>query len=472
MSNLPYEPSDSFPFAKLTLAHPQGLQGGAYFSRMRIGSEPLLIQTPKCSTKNGMHKTEKKIYCDILLTTNAEAFLTWLEKLEERIQNLIYEKREIWFHNDMDYDSIQYHWQPVLRKYRGDKYLLRCFVQRPKNLHITKPIQIFDEDENGLPLEAIDAKARIVSILEVTGLKFTSQSFQLEFCLRQAMILKNNPIFNKCLIQLNKNSTSTQPPDTAASTTQQKGIKEEHTASEEKRVTPTTKQAEAVTEIHKDETTTHTDPPTDTQTVATIRQDHEENRKEGKDGKQKNNTTEQGTGQNTDNEPVNSRDADKDTQHKGAKIENLSQGTKAETTDKFQQNKEESAKGKQKSSNNSKPNSVAATLPASTIKSAELIGTSDNTQTSLANSGDIHEIKLEMPSEEGAELTLKNPNEVYIEIYREARRRAKVARNAAIQAYLEAKRIKTTYLLDEIESSDDEDDIDDYSDNEGCTTSL
>ena len=67
-----------------------------------------------------------------------------------------------------------------------------------------------------------------------------------------------------------------------------------------------------------------------------------------------------------------------------------------------------------------------------------------------------------MPDEEDGgdnnKLTLKNPNEVYIEIYKEARRRARVARKAAVQAYLEAKRIKTTYLLDDLESSDDDSD--------------
>ena len=48
-----------FTFSNLTLANPQGLQGGAYFSKLRMGGEPVLIQTPKCYTKNGIHKTEK-----------------------------------------------------------------------------------------------------------------------------------------------------------------------------------------------------------------------------------------------------------------------------------------------------------------------------------------------------------------------------------------------------------------------------
>ena len=101
--NRPHEPNDDFPFQKLTLANPHGLQGGAYFSKMKLDGEMLLIQTPKCTTKNGMHTTEKKVYCDLLLTDDHETFRKWLTDLEERVQCLIYEKREAWFHSEMDH---------------------------------------------------------------------------------------------------------------------------------------------------------------------------------------------------------------------------------------------------------------------------------------------------------------------------------------------------------------------------------
>jgi len=58
-------------------------------------------------------------------------------------------------------------------------------------------------------------------------------------------------------------------------------------------------------------------------------------------------------------------------------------------------------------------------------------------------------------------LQLKERNDVYYELYREAKRKAKIARDFAISAYLEAKEIKNTYMLDEIddEESDEEDDF-------------
>ena len=52
-------------------------------------------------------------------------------------------------------------------------------------------------------------------------------------------------------------------------------------------------------------------------------------------------------------------------------------------------------------------------------------------------------------------ITLKKPNDVYLEIYKNARERAKKLRQSAVEAYLEAKNIKNKYLLDDILSEDE-----------------
>ena len=54
-------------------------------------------------------------------------------------------------------------------------------------------------------------------------------------------------------------------------------------------------------------------------------------------------------------------------------------------------------------------------------------------------------------------MTLKKPNQVYYEIYKAAREKAKKSKREAIQAFLEAKNIKKTYMLDDIYDSDDSD---------------
>ena len=53
-------------------------------------------------------------------------------------------------------------------------------------------------------------------------------------------------------------------------------------------------------------------------------------------------------------------------------------------------------------------------------------------------------------------LQLKKPNQVFYEIYQKAREKAKEAKKSAILAYLEMKNIKKTYMLDDIDESDNE----------------
>jgi hypothetical protein len=59
-------------------------------------------------------------------------------------------------------------------------------------------------------------------------------------------------------------------------------------------------------------------------------------------------------------------------------------------------------------------------------------------------------------------LRLKSRNDVYYKLYKEMRQRAKEAKREALANYLEAKRIKSTYLLEDLSESDsDEDDLED-----------
>lgn len=59
-------------------------------------------------------------------------------------------------------------------------------------------------------------------------------------------------------------------------------------------------------------------------------------------------------------------------------------------------------------------------------------------------------------------LRLKSRNDVYYKLYKEMRQRAKEAKREALANYLEAKRIKNTYLLEDLsESESDEDELED-----------
>jgi hypothetical protein len=85
-----------------------------------------------------------------------------------------------------------------------------------------------------------------------------------------------------------------------------------------------------------------------------------------------------------------------------------------------------------------------------------------------------HELKevnnLEVSLENNLEtMHLKKPNQVYFELYKEARNKAKLAKKNALLAYLEAKNIKKTYMLENLNDNSDSDidaEIDDVSESE------
>ena len=72
-----------------------------------------------------------------------------------------------------------------------------------------------------------------------------------------------------------------------------------------------------------------------------------------------------------------------------------------------------------------------------------------------SNQDELLEVELSIDDIED-NVSLKKPNDVYMEIYKTAREKAKHMKQATIEAYLEARNIKTKYMLDEINPSDDE----------------
>jgi hypothetical protein len=64
----------------------------------------------------------------------------------------------------------------------------------------------------------------------------------------------------------------------------------------------------------------------------------------------------------------------------------------------------------------------------------------------------------ELPTDD--KLTLREPNEVYYKMYRDARQKAKMAKELALSSYLEAKNIKNTYMLNDIDSDTSDLDMD------------
>jgi hypothetical protein len=82
----------------------------------------------------------------------------------------------------------------------------------------------------------------------------------------------------------------------------------------------------------------------------------------------------------------------------------------------------------------------------------------DNNQIEIIDANFPLEDIVDLSSDKEPPLRLKNRNDVYYKLYKEMRQRAKEAKREALANYLEAKRIKNTYLLEDLSESDDDDD--------------
>ena len=142
------EPSETFDFTKLTLSLPTGIQGGAYFTKLFYLDKPLYIQTSKSLSKQGIVKNGKKYHCDLMFDNTAEVFIRWLERLETKCQELIYEKSNIWFQSTLDLNDIECAFNSPIRLYKSGKYYLVRTNIKNNNITNIPIIKIYNENKS------------------------------------------------------------------------------------------------------------------------------------------------------------------------------------------------------------------------------------------------------------------------------------------------------------------------------------
>ena len=194
-------PTDDFDFSTIHLAYPTSIHGGAFFTKIYSSNKPLYIQTPKSLTKQGFVKNGKKIHTELMFESNEDIFIKWLENLESKCVELLCNEGDKWFQEKLDKNDIESAFSSPTKIYKSGKYyLVRCNVKL--NTATNQPsIRIYSEDETPLTMDDITFDKKIISVIEIQGIKFTSRSFQLEIEMKQVMLLDNDLIFEKCVIQ-------------------------------------------------------------------------------------------------------------------------------------------------------------------------------------------------------------------------------------------------------------------------------
>jgi len=195
--NMIHDAIDTFDFSMLHLGKPTPLPGGSFFTKINFGKkdDSLFVYTPTCTTKQGIVTTGKS-HADFLFTSANSQFIEWINALEERLHQLIYEKKNSWFvSEDMELDDIQNAFIPSM-KIKGKQYVIRGYLPQGKH---AEPIRVFNELEIPIPIESIKEDP-LISILDISGIKFSEKYFQLMIHIRQIMVLEKTT-FSQCLIK-------------------------------------------------------------------------------------------------------------------------------------------------------------------------------------------------------------------------------------------------------------------------------
>lgn len=196
------QPDDNFRFNELKLSAPSSIGGNIFQMKMTFENSNLYIQTPKCLLKNGITKIGKKMYCDLLFSTENERFIRWLENLETNCQQQIFENRQTWFETELEKHDIENSFNSILKLCKSGKYF---------NIRVNIPcvlgkanIKIFDEDETPLDEDNIQENRNTICILEIKGIRCSSKNFHLEMEVKQMLILnkiENQDLFEKCILK-------------------------------------------------------------------------------------------------------------------------------------------------------------------------------------------------------------------------------------------------------------------------------
>jgi len=358
-----YETNESFDFGStIRFISPKSIAGGNYFIKCQNpGNQPLYIQTPKCKSKQKIMKTGKKMYCDLVFSQDDESFLKWIEDFEAFCQKKLFDNRAEWFDSELEMHDIENSFAASLKIYKsGKQHVLRANI--PVRLE-KSALKIYDEQEQVVDSDTIVENTNLITILEIQGIRCSSRSFQLEYEIKQMLVLNPVDIFEKCILLPKKTNVSV-------------------------------------------EKTPENNNLADTDLADT---DLAENKKEV-----------------------------------------LAEGT-------------EGTKGTLGLAENKKEDIAEGTIGLAESKNDDSNPEKEDLKIEEKDLGiqleekDLEAIDLILP-EDSETIQLKKRNEVYFEMYKDAKRKAKMAREFALAAYLEAKRIKNTYLIDEAFNSDEEDD--------------
>ena len=433
MENI-FEPNENFNFENITLGQPNAIQGGAYFTKILYNNKSLYIQCPKCVSKQGVIKNGKKMYIDLLFNNSDESIVQWFINLESTCQKRIYDKSNEWFQNPLELSDIESAFSSPIKVYKSCKYYLLRSNIKTNYLNGNPMIKIFNENEENMNVDDINAETNFISILEIQGIRFTTRNFQIEVEVKQIMTMNVDIIFENCLIKKHHNNSGLiqELKDTKQIIDPPQDVVDHEDVEDVVDVVDIDKKTNEIEPSlqHEEETV---DITANLEEIKELEFDEET-----LDEKNKDDITDYILNDIMENSNPNNNDTlgivsnKLDNKNKTDQLKNI------DTTIAIDSNVLDND-----------VNNANNDLTEITLDIEELLPESINT--------------LEIPV-----MKLKKPNEVYYDLFNKAKIKAKEAKKMAIQSYLEAKKIKEAYLLEDVDLSeeDENDKYDKYDEND------
>jgi hypothetical protein len=424
---------DNFDFSKFILTHPESLQGGSFFTKLNVNNDILYLQTPKCISKQGIVSSSgKKSYIDLMFSSDDSKFIEFMENLEKSCVEKIHEKKNSWFTNDIDQNDIENAFTATLRPYKAGKYyLLRANIAPSKNLVKMPTCFVFDESENKLSLDDVKPENDLITVLEIQGIKFTSKSFQFEIILRQALVMSNKPVFQSCVIKKNIHSSSS--------------ISATGLATGVAAIEPISIESSSISQTIHTSSSNDISQQSEDQEISLHIQPHKEVNLEKIQNAKKNtkldlkNHDDTEDGVNDDNDDNDENNDNNDNNENNENNDNNENNENNETIDRA-------------NADNKNMNSLE--LKKDLVNENQIKNSANNLEKieclELTELTELTEADLEIKNDDN--IKLKKPNDIYYEIYNVAKEKARTARKLAFDAYLEVKKIKKTYMLDDSDS--------------------
>ena len=400
-NNKIYDLNDPFDFSLLHLANPSLINNNNYFSKISQGSmkKNLYLQLPKCTTKQGIVKSSSKSYCELCYGITEKTIIEFLENLEKHILDEIYKNRELWFYNA---DSMTLEDIEDLMTPLIKTYKHGKNFLLKNNIKLDK-FKIYDENENNVSIDDYNLSHEFIPLVNINGVKFSSKNFSIDLVLTQMMVMYPSEEFEQqVLIKTNKKPEVLEEMRESSELVKvEKEELDESKELEESKELDESKESEESNELIALETK--------------VELEEEES-----------------------NELIESKELDESKEL--GELEELEESNELVALEtKVELEIEES-----------KPEKVDKT---------------DNQSFKyLTNANELTQID-NLDLNEGIDNTpieIKTRDEIYLEIYKKAKKKAKEIRKNAIEAFLQAKNIKSKYNLDSLVESSSSEEEEEY----------